>query len=359
MDYAELSGLKERILTILEEQAVILNSCLSELQERGQDSDCRDIFRITRGVARRISSVETYGIAALEYQTVESAFLNKFLFRIHQEINFPLPSPTICCISTNYYFTVPFANVIFVPLLESEFLLHLPDLYHEVGHLVARNRENASKIKHIKNSFDDAFTRITEHYTKLINEKHGEGSPEEIPRTIGYIHEQWKSWIDEFFCDLFALYTLGPAYVWSHLHLTSKTSEDIHRLAIVVEQKHPADEARMRMLFAGMEILGFDEEIEKIDQKWRKIKQLWGDPPPEYEYAFSDPLIKEIASIFLEGISKSGFSVVDKETLHNKNSVRLLLHDAWMNFWKMSSEEFREWEKKQIENLKQYPMTVK
>lgn len=353
LEYPELSGLKERLLTILTEQTGTLNSCLSELQENPQKSDYRHIFRITRGVIRKISSVETYGIAALEYQTSESAFLNTLLFKIHQEIEFPLPAPAICCISTNYYFTVPFANVILVPLLEPEFLLHLPDLYHEMGHLVARNREKISKIQCIRDSFDEAFTRITEYYTNLINEKSGTYGPDDIPRAIRFIHEQWKSWLDEFFCDLFALYTLGPAFAWSHLHLSAKTSEDIHRLWIIVDQEHPADEARMRMLYCGLRLLGFTEEIEKIDSEWKKVKQLWGDPIPEYEYAYPESLIEEIAKIFLEGIKKSGFTTVDKEILEkNDSSFRSLLNKAWKNFWELGSEEFRNWEKEQIDNLR-------
>lgn len=353
LEYPELAGLKERSITILDKQSMILNSCLAELQERINDSDCHDILRKTRGATRQISTIETYGIAALEYQTPESAFLNKLLFKIHQEINFPLPSPVICCISTNYYFTVPFANVIFVPLLETEFLLHLPDLYHEIGHLVARNRENASNIRFIKESFDDAFAKITMYYSDLINEKSREFGPEEIPRTIGYIHEQWKSWIDEFFCDLFGLYTLGPAYAWSHLHLTAKISEDIHQLLIILEQSHPADESRMRILLEGLNLLGFEKDAEQIKAEWEKVKSFWGNPTTEYEYAYPDSLLKEIAQTFLSGIKNSKFKIVDDEFLRQNGSIRTLLNGAWINFWNMPSEEFRNWEKEQIKILKQ------
>ena len=359
LDYSELSGLKERINKIIDEQVFILNSCLTELQERNNDSDCRDILRITRASAREISSVETYGIAALQYQTPESAFLNKLLFRIHQEIKLPLSSPSICCISTNYYFSVPFANVIFVPLLESDFLLHLPDLYHEIGHLVARNRESMSKIQCIKDSFEVAFSKITDYYVELIKDKKKDFGPEDILHTIEYIHAQWKLWIEEFFCDLFGLYTLGPAYAWSHLHLTIKTSEDIHHLLVIIEQSHPADEARMRMLFVGLELLGFEKDLEQIKTRWEKVKEFWGPPPPDYIYAYPDSLFMEIAKIFLDGIKKSGFSIANQDSLKNDNdNVRCLLNDAWKNFWQLPSEEFRIWEKEQINLLQKNLITA-
>ncbi|MGI0086900.1 MAG: hypothetical protein ACREBI_02920 [Nitrosotalea sp.] len=359
LPYPELSGLKERINKIIDEQTMILSSCLSELQERQDDSDCRDILRIVRGSVRVISDVETYGIAALEYQTRESAFLNKVLFKIHQEIKLPLSCPSVCCISTNYYFSVPFANVIFVPLLESDFLLHLPDLYHEIGHLVARNRESMISIQNIKESFEKAFSKITDYYTELIKEKKKDVGPEEILQNIAYIHAQWKLWIEEFFCDLFGLYTLGPAYVWSNLHLTTKTSPDIHRLLVIIEQSHPSDEARMRMLFVGLRLLGFETEAEPIKTEWNKVKPFWGSPSPEYQYAYPDPLLQEIAQIFLEGIKESGFSIVKQESLQNDNeNVRFLLNQAWKNFWKLSSEDFRIWETEQIDLLRKNLITA-
>ena len=33
-------------------------------------------------------------------------------------------------------------------------------------------------------------------------------------------------WANEIFCDLFAIYTLGPAYAWAHFHLTARHESD-------------------------------------------------------------------------------------------------------------------------------------
>lgn len=349
---SELAVLKDRINNILDEQRIKLSELRLELQERRVGTN-NDILRQTRSIVRQIIGVETYGIAALEYQNEESAFLNKLAFTIHQEINFPLTSPSVCCISTNYYFTVPFANIIFVPLLESEYLLHLSDLYHEIGHLVVIHKDQSPRLNAVKESFEEAFTKITEYYVDLINEKTREGSPEEIPRTIRYLHERWKSWLTEFFCDLFATYTLGPAYVWSHLHLAAKISDDVYQLSIVSDQSHPADEARMRMIQHGLFNTKFNKELDVISIEWKKLKAFWGEPQPEYQYAYPNKLLKEIAEIFLEGIQKSGFNIMTPEKMiDEKDTVRSTLNESWNKFWGCTIEEFREWEIKRIEFLK-------
>lgn len=356
---SELAVLKDRINSILDEQMVNLSKLLSELQERGVGTN-NDILRQTRSIVRQIIEVETYGIAALEYQNEESEFLNKLAFKIHQEINFPLTSPSVCCISTNYYFTVPFANIIFVPLLESEYLLHLSDLYHEIGHLVVRHKNQSPRLNAVKKSFEEAFTKITEYYVSLINEKTREKSPDEIPRTIRYLHEQWKSWLVEFFCDLFAAYTLGPAYVWSHLHLSAKISDDIYQLSIILDQSHPADEARMRMLQHGLTNTKFSKELGVINTEWEKLKSFWAEPTPEYQYAYPDELLKEISEIFLKGIHDSGFNVMAPEKIsEEKDTVRTTLNESWNKFWECTMEEFRKWETERIESLKKDIVTVK
>lgn len=194
----------------------------------------------------------------------------------------------------------------------------------------------------------------------LINEKTREGSPDEIPRTIRYLHEQWKSWLVEFFCDLFATYTLGPAYVWSHLHLSAKISDDVYQLSIVLDQSHPADEARMRMLQHGLSNTKFDKELEAIITEWNKLKSFWAEPPPEYQYAYPDQLLKEITEIFLKGIQNSGFNVTTPEKMRNeKDTVRSTLNESWNKFWECTIEEFREWETQRIEFLKKDIVTVK
>jgi len=353
LEYSELSGLAERCTEILDSQVLMLKELQKELHNR-EENDLRDIFREMRVCARYISSVEYFGIPALYHQTPEGGFLNKLVFRIHQEIDLPFNPPSVCCTATEHYFSHLFTNVIFAPLSESEFLLHLPDLYHELGHCVLVNMESVLRLEAVRDNYCLAFSKVTDHYNRLLKSKRREIGPPEIPMIVEWIHSQWKSWINEFFCDLFALCTVGPAYAWSHLHLTIKRSDDIHELSILQKQTHPSDESRMRILIHGLRNLGFDKEAEKISSRWSKLAAYWGTPPTEYQYAYPESLLSDITKLTLDGLRQSAFSIVSHEILTdtNNNEIRAMLNEAWQVFWRSKPEDFRSWEEKRVTTLR-------
>ena len=67
--------------------------------------------------------------------------------------------------------------------------------------------------------------------------------------------ESWvKIWTEEFFCDLFAVNTLGPAYAWSHLHLTAKRGDEPFEVPVFRAASHPADDARMRAMLSALNL---------------------------------------------------------------------------------------------------------
>ena len=355
MAYTTLSGVAERCNTMLEDQIKILEATRRELYDR-EDNDIRDIFRQMKICARDISEVESYGIPPLYYQTEELGLLNDILFRIHSEIKLPFPHPAVCCTSNKYYFAHPATNTIYVPLGESEFLLHMPDLYHELGHYVLINSVKELRLKPIKEGYMKAMTKINNYYTKLIKTKKREFGPKDIPYYIERIKEQWNNyWMVEFFCDLFALFTVGPAYAWSHLHLTAKTSSEIHALSILLDQTHPSDEARMRLLAEGMKILEYSDEVNQIKEKWSSMEKFLDKPTTMYQYAFPSNLLKEIANSIFDSFRQTGISFSTPENLSSNkegNEMKILFNEAWDRFWRKSPEEFRKWEESKISELK-------
>ena len=354
VQYQELSGLAERCTNIIDSITHKLRLLLEELKNRDED-DIRDILRDVRRRVREIEMVESYGISALYYVNDEIRYMNKLIFRIHKEMNLPLSRPSVACISTKYYYFHPFTNVIFVPVGESNFLLHLPDAFHEIGHYVLSNRENTLRLREVNKRYNMAIRRITDHYQELLTKKMRETGPKEIPRLIRHLHSQWKEcWINEFFCDLFALYTLGPAYAWSHLHLTMKKSEDVYKFSKILPQTHPSDDSRMRMVLIGLNKLGFDDEATSILTKWNSMPLVLNtEPIVEYQYAYLEDLMKEVAELFLAGLKDGNFSIISSKKLEKQNpdSIIKILNEAWALFWN-NPEEFRDWEEKCIEKLK-------
>jgi hypothetical protein len=354
LKYSELSSLADRCSRTINDNIQQLKFLLEELDKR-DENDIRDIFRGIRRCVREIELIEYFGISALYYETPEIEYLNKLVFRIHQEINLPLTPPSVACISTKYYYFHPFTNVIFVPVGESRFLLHLPDMFHEIGHEVLLSKENEIKLKKIDESYSTAIKIITDYYQKLLTRKARETGPKTIPLIIAHIHSQWKThWINEFFSDLFALYTLGPAYAWSHFHLTTKKSEDVYEFSQILPQSHPSDDSRMRMLVIGLEKLGFKNEVVSVLSKWNDIPLVVNTQPViEYQYAYPNELMNEIAELFLMGLRESEFSIVSPEKLERQNadSIINLLNETWEVFWN-DPNTFRNWEERSIQKLK-------
>jgi len=360
LKYPELNGLATRSIDILDEQIQLLNTLRAELRTRDAE-DLRDIFRDLRVCSDSVSLVEYYGIAALYYQTPEIGFLNKLIFKISQEIKLPFPHPAVCCTGTTHYFSHPYTNVIFTPLTEAEFLLHTPDLYHEIGHYVLQNMKTVLSLQAVRDSFQKAYSRVTDYYTQLIRSKRADAAPEGILMDIERLHALWKSWIEEFFSDLFAIFTVGPAYAWSHLHLTMKYSADIHELSMI-QQTHPSDESRMRILLLALKQLSFDDDVTAIKSKWSQAAGFWGPPEIEYQYAYPDDLLEEIVTLIVDGLRQSGMSSYSSNsTLRRNGEVRELLNEAWTVFWDSAPNDFRKWEKETLKNLRtslQMPQAV-
>jgi hypothetical protein len=354
LKFPELSSLSVRCEKIIDENIQNLNYLLHELENRNNEN-IRDIIRGFRNCTRQIELVESFGISALYHQTPGVGYLNKIIFQIHNEINLPINHPSVACISTSYYYYHPFTEVIFVPLGESEFLLHLPDVFHEIGHAVLSKKEDVLRLKTLNEKYIQIVNVITEHYRKILIEKSRESGPKEIPLIIQHIHQQWKySWINEFLSDLFALYTLGPAFASAHLHLVTKKSKNVYEFSPKLRQEHPSDDSRMKMLITGLNFLGFTQEAKDIKSKWEAMPFVATlGPVPEYHYAYPDELMEDIALLFLDGLRESGFQIVNPTKLANLSdqSIIKLLNDAWAFFWK-NPTEFRKWEEERIKELK-------
>jgi hypothetical protein len=350
LPYPEIASLASNCTRIIDENVSELNGLLEYLSRDEENLDY--VYRRFRDCVRYLQLVEYYGVSALCYhKSPHMEYLNKLIFKIPQEINLPLPSPAVACISNSYYYISPFTNVIFVPIGESNFLLHLPDVFHEIGHEVLYHKEGELRIQKIQESYNDAIRRITEYYSRLLTIKVREIGPSTIPQTIIQIHSKWKNyWMDEIFADLFACYTLGPAYVWAHLHLVTKTSEDVY----TINMKHPSDDSRMKILLIGLKKLGFINEATKIEAQWQRMPFIVDIyPVNEYQYAYPEELLNEIAEIVLHGIRQSGFFIISPSNLSKlqSDSIIKLLNNAWTQFW-VDPIGFRQWEEASIKQLK-------
>lgn len=354
LKYSELEALAERCETIIDEQIMNLNQ-LQDFLIDADENDNRFILRQYRDCVRNLEMVEAFGVSALYYQSEELGYFNKLIKDIQKEISLPIKCPSVACISTSYYYFHSFTDVVFLPLAESDFILHLPDLFHELGHATLNEKDKSPHLEKLNDAYKDIIELITDYYLELKKEKSRETGPEGILYQLDILHSHWKeNWIEEFLSDLFALYTLGPAYSNAHLHLVTKKSMSIYDVPKLFRQTHPSDDSRLNLLLIGLNKMGYSDEASLLKNRWDKMPfSQRASPPPDYHFAYPEDLLKKIADIFFEGLTQCKVSIVTKECMNNLKgeSIILLLNNAWNTFWE-NPKGFREWEKNQIAGLK-------
>jgi hypothetical protein len=122
-----------------------------------------------------------------------------------------LITPVVTTLSQQYFCIVTDLNLLCVPLTEGQFLLHLPDLYHELAHPLLTEVDDP-----VVEPFQEAhFSALQDALGYIAGEQAKEDrrrGPQQPSFTLSRWEISWvKYWMVEFFCDLFAVYVLGPA----------------------------------------------------------------------------------------------------------------------------------------------------
>ena len=358
--HAALGRLATSCKSVLEEQVLLLRGALALLDGRVDEACTAKALKILKHTGIVIDAIEAYGMPPLHCQSEQAVFLNDVLSRIHSETGLPFPCPAVSCTSSEYYFSHQPTNTVHAPLSEAAFLLHMPDFYHELGHLLLDHSGHDAKFKHSLAGVASAAGHIDHWYQRLMDKMECESASTSAQDRVKWMWTRWRlKWTEESFCDLFALFAVGPAYAYSNLHLVSKSNQDMYGLDLFADQEHPAGEARMRLLDAGMRLLGHDSNAQHIRKKWNAMAQFGGDPPPGYDHAFPSTLLQEIAEAILTALERSGLRGYSSTDVAQGSAggatVASLLNDAWRGFWGEEDGRFRDLEKKLIAKLASTP----
>jgi hypothetical protein len=314
-------------------------------------------LRQFRRLIRGLDIIETVCIAALERANLKSDLhLNRLVERIRQEIRYPLPPPVVAPLSQAYFRTWPDFHLMLVPLSEGDFLLHLPDIYHELGHPLFYERYDP-KIKPFSDALLEAVDEITTYIEGELDKENRRGGPERLR----YYLELWlvcwlRGWAEEFFCDLFAVCTLGPAFVWSHFHLAATRGEDPYEVPLGTRViSHPADGARMSAMLEELTLIGFSQEAAQIEGRWNLfVAATQTQIEPEYLRCFPGHLMRMLAQKALQGVEGMKCRVAAPET---KDFVHRVFNGAWAEFWR-DPVGYVSWEKEAVESLKNHCQTA-
>lgn len=305
-------------------------------------------LRLFKRIVAEMDILETVAIAALDRAKADDHRLNALLERIALEIRFPLVTPVVTTLSQQYFHIYPDLNLMCVPLTEGQFLLHLPDLYHELAHplLVEQNDPLIEPFQeHFLNALRDVLSYLGQEQSKE-DRRRGPIQPRFLLRAW---EKAWvKYWMTEFFCDLFATYTLGPAFAWSHLHLVAKRGANPFDVPLTSLSSHPADDARMRTMLRALDTAGFATESLQIRERWQTFLAHSGvKPEPEYHRCYPETIIHTLAERAKQGVLGTQVRIASLET---KDPVHTLLNDAWKTFWK-DPGSYVSWERKAVATL--------
>ena len=303
-------------------------------------------FRALSGAVQYIDFLETVAVSALVRAGDDDHRLNSLLGRICDEIEFPLIPPVVTTLSdvNRYYHIYCDLNLMRVPLQESKFLLHLPALYHELCHPLLHETNNPS-VEPLRDAASMVLDDVSHYLDKELQKERRSRSSPYMEFVIQRWQNRWTGWIQELFCDLFAVYTLGPAMAWSHFHLVAKSGRDPFNYSM---KKHPSDSARMDAMLYALRLAEFTDEATRIQAHWLELlKAIRVEPDGAHGRCYREHLIKRIVECALEGVQGIKCRIAQRNTT---GEVHELLNEAWERFWSAPSG-YVEWERQAVERL--------
>lgn len=278
----------------------------------------------------------------LKYNDAEHYF-ERIIENIYTEIQCTQSIPLITTISNseNYYWAYPKYSIIAVPDGEEQNLLNLPDLYHEISHLIYKQYKQFL-ISNIE-------IKVKQYYKRRILEAKDDNNSS----IIGYYYDfekNWlNSWIEEYTCDLIGTYLVGTAYAWTNLKLTTVSSGNNRVFA--VSKSHPSDESRMRAVFIMLNQIGIETKSSEVVSSWERFVKITSNIKPNlYEFIFPDELINELANNVFNGCQAIGLCSYIEQLDEKENPISKILNDAWTNSLN-SPESFAEWERVAIKSI--------
>lgn len=340
IDIAFLTGTQSLLLHLHKQISAVIDSGDLEIDKLASNN----IIRYNT-LHEELLTIELFRyLIIINYGEAEEYFKKK-VKRIYKEINCLSNPPTVTTISNsqNYYWALPSYDIIAVPTGEERSLLNLPDLYHEMGHLIDDQYSIflRGKIEEsIKNYYASEIQRVVDE--------------QRATTLIGFFREKLTYWMDawvmEFTCDLIAVYLVGPSYAWTNMKLTTLSSG---RDQVYTDSpSHPSDEARMRAIFYLLDKMGHTAELAEIQSSWAAFLAATANAVPQnYSFLFPQQYLEELADNVLAGCKSIDLRSYTEQISLYGNPISKILNDAWGKLFN-DPAGFSQWELQQITSIK-------
>ena len=294
--------------------------------------------------------LESVAVAALHRWGEADRRMNRLTHHIAREIRYPLITPVVVCLSPwrDYYLTYSHLNLLCVPLAQHQFLLHLPDLYHELAHPLL-SVSNDPQVEPFQQAYAEALNAAHAYLAvEMQQERRNTRGPQVYRQYLATWLDCWEDWLIEFFCDLFAAFTVGSAYGWGHFHLHVGRGGDPFSVPKQSPTEHPADAARMDVIIRALSRVGFSQDATAIQSRWQQLlNTIRAGETAEYRRCFPETLLETIVDKAHQGIQALGCQLAQPGM---QEPIRKLLNDAWTEFWQAPSG-YVAWEKTEADKL--------
>lgn len=343
----EMELLEQRCREMLSEQLVLCRRIRDEpvYAHPGVQGERLDLYR---NLVEQLDIIESVAVAVLVRANEDDHRVNLLMKEITREVGFPLTRPVVSCSSQNYFYVYPHLNLVYIPLMESRQLLHLPDLYHELCHLILAEKHDR-RADPFKQVLKETKARMYGEFEILRSRLNLTPAPQRLKEQIDLWQYCWfNDWGVEFLCDLFAVFATGPAFVWAHVHLCAKHRAMPFALPSLDRVSHPADAARYYVMTEALRLCNFDLLADQIDPIWRELLHVTKESPSdEYEICFPPKMLSWLAESALQAYQEMNCRCV---TPKSQGRVAGILGDAWQQFWQ-DQEGYPVWENQAAKGL--------
>jgi hypothetical protein len=290
-------------------------------------------------------TIELYRFEVITNYDNPEIYFNKKIARIYSEIRHLSIPPIITTISNSetYYWAHPVFEIIALPYGEENNLLNLPDLYHEIGHLICKQYPNIVEAK---------FSPVLKAYFEAeIDRSYDEKTHHHYVPFFQSKQKRWEEfWIEEFTCDMIATYLCGPAFAWANMKMSALSNGS--NAIFIDSPSHPSDESRMRAVFFMLTKINYNKECEEIKESWEQFLTHTNNPKhPDYKFIFPDALLEDLTNIVFDYCKGIDLSSYDEQIAEHLNPISKTVNDAWQNLFD-NPAEFERLQREMIEAIK-------
>lgn len=299
-------------------------------------------------LTERLSQIEWVPLPAITRYNAADRYLCSLCALLVRQVKYPLKVPMVSGFSNNYYGVSPPYHLISIPAAEQFFLLGLPDLCHELGHILFFHHSDAF----LGNFFADLSTHIQHEKQRRMSE----GAPPHYQILYDRLESDWRDrWTTEFACDMIASFMIGPAFGCTHLRICCGLDPNVFQPGFGESSTHPSGESRMRGILAILKRIGLDDDCRVIQDQWlRYLLTIGGQKPMEYDHCYPDALVDLLAREVHNGCLNIGLaSYKDQQASNGDINFPTLLNEAW-TVLQTNPQGYAEWESGQVHILGEY-----